>query len=44
MHVRWSSTSTSLFHVSSGVKQGGILSPMLLNVSMDQLRIRLYGS
>ena len=23
MHVRWGSTSTSSFHVSNGVKQGG---------------------
>ena len=35
MHVRWGSTSTSSFHVSNGVKQGGILSPMLFNVYME---------
>ena len=44
MHVRWGSTSTSSFHVSNGVKQGGILSPMLFNVYMDQLSIRLNRS
>ena len=31
MHVRWGSTSASSFHVSNGVKQGGILSPMLFS-------------
>ena len=41
MHVRWGSTSTSSFHVSNGVKQGGILSPMLFNVYMDKLSIRM---
>ena len=44
MHVRWGSTSTSSFHVSNGVKQGGILSLMLFNVYMDQLSIRLNRS
>ena len=44
MHVRWRSTSTSSFHVSNGVKQGGILSPMLFNVYIDQLSIRLNRS
>ena len=44
MHVRWGSTSTSSFHLLSGVKQGGILSPMLFNVYMDQLSIRLNRS
>ena len=44
MHVRWGSTFTSSFHVSNGVKQGGILSPMLFNVYMDQLSIRLNRS
>ena len=44
MHVRWGSTSTSSFHVSNGAKQDGILSPMLFNVYMDQLSIRLNRS
>ena len=44
MHDRWGSTSTSSFHVSNGVKQGGILSPMLFKVYMDQLSIRLNRS
>ena len=41
MHVRWGSTSTSSFHVLNGVNQGGILSPMLFNVYMDQLSFRI---
>ena len=44
MHVRCGSTSTSSCHVSNGVMQGGILSPMLFNVYMDQLSIRLNRS
>ena len=37
MHVRWGNTTTTLFPVTNGVKQGGILSPMLFNVYMDVL-------
>ena len=44
MHVRWGITTTSFFLVSNGVKQGGILSPMLFNVHMDQLSIELNRS
>ena len=44
MHVRWGITTTSSFLVSNGVKQGGILSPMLFNVYMDQLSIKLNRS
>ena len=35
MHVRWGTTTTTPFLVTNGVKQGGILSPMLFNVYMD---------
>ncbi len=35
--VRWGSTYSSSFHVSNGVRQGGILSPCLFNVYMDDL-------
>ena len=44
MHVRWGSTFTSSFHVSNGVKYSVILSPMLFNIYMDQLSIRLNRS
>ena len=32
------------FRVLNGVKQGGIISPMMFNMYMDQLSIRLNGS
>ena len=44
MHIRWGNTTTSSFFVSNGVKQGGILSPILFNVYMDQLSVKLNAS
>ena len=44
MHVRWGITTTSSFLVSNGVKQGDTLSPMLFNVYMDKLSIKLNRS
>ena len=37
MNIRWSNIVSSLFHVTNGVKQGGIISPVLFNVYMDDL-------
>ena len=37
IHVRWGGTLSSPFKVSNGVRQGGILSPYLFNVYMDDL-------
>ena len=37
-------TVTSSFLVSNGVKQGGIISPILFNVYMDQLNEKLNAS
>ena len=44
MNVRWDTTTTLLFHVTNGVKQGGILLPMLFNEYMDVLSIQLNQS
>ena len=37
MYVRWGKLLSSPFTVSNGVRQGGILSPFLFNVYMDEL-------
>ena len=37
MCVRWGSSISSSFRVSNGVRQGGILSPHLFNVYVDDL-------
>ena len=41
MKVRWGNTISSSFKVGNGVKQGGILSPVLFNIYMDKLSIAL---
>ena len=37
MQVRWGNTMSEHFHVGNGVRQGGILSPFLFNLYMDDL-------
>ena len=37
MFVKWGNALTQPFSVSNGVRQGGVLSPFLLNVYMDDL-------
>ena len=44
MHIRWGNTFSTSFCVSNGVKQGGIISPVLFNVYMDDLRCELNRS
>ena len=44
MHVSWVTSTTTPCLVSYGVKQGDILSPMLFNVYMDDLSIKLNQS
>ena len=44
MCIRWGNAYSSLFSVSNGVKQGGILSPILFNVYMDDLSVSLNSS
>ena len=42
MCVRWGSTCSDDFTVTNGVRQGGILSPYLFNVYMDELSVQLH--
>ena len=44
MHMRWGNTFSTSFCVSNGVKQGGIISPVLFNVYMDDLSCELNCS
>ena len=44
MNIRWGKTVSSSFHVTNGVKQGGIISPVLFNVYMDDLSTSLNNS
>ena len=39
--VKWSSTFSKQFNVMNGVKQGGVLSPLLFNIYLDVLLVRL---
>ena len=41
MAVRWGNLISNSFQVSNGVRQGGILSPYLFNMYMDELSARL---
>ena len=39
--IRWGNSLSTKFTVSNGVKQGGILSPLLFTIYVDQLFIQL---
>ena len=41
MRIRWNNTVTDYFTISNGVKQGGVLSPILFSLYLDQLISRL---
>ena len=41
MKVRWENVSSSPFTVSNGVRQGGVLSPSLFSLYMDDLSRKL---
>ena len=44
MFVRWGNTISTHFTVANGVKQGGVISPILFNIYMDTLSIALNSS
>ena len=41
MRVRWNQTLSDSFSVTNGVRQGGVLSPILFTVYIDELLIQL---
>ena len=42
--VKWNDTSSETFGVTNGVRQGGILSPLLFGVYIDELLCKLQNS
>ena len=42
--VSWGNHLSQYFELSNGVKQGGVLSPILFNIYRDKLFLELYGS
>ena len=44
MLIQWSNSCLDKFHVTNGVKQGGILSPALFSVYMNNLSVSLNKS
>ena len=41
MRVRWNGSISEQFSVSNGVKQGGVLSPLLFSLYLDELLVKL---
>ena len=41
LSVRWNTTFSTKFGVSNGVRQGGVISPILFTVYIDELLSRL---
>lgn len=41
MQVQWGNATSASFGVSNGVRQGGLLSPALFNLYMDELSVQL---
>ena len=43
-HVSWGNHHSQYFELSNGVKQDGVLSPILFNIYIDKLLLELKGS
>ena len=41
MRIKWNATISGSFNISNGVIQGGVLSPLLFNVYLDELILLL---
>ena len=44
MFIRWGNAISLSFTASNGIKQGGILSPILFNIYMDELSVIFNSS
>ena len=44
MFVRWGNTISAHFTVANGVKQGGVISPIFLNIYIDKFSVALNNS
>ena len=44
LRVKWNNVISDAFNATNGVKQGGVLSPILFAIYMDELLIRLKNS
>ena len=44
LNVKWNTTMSKYFSTSNGVKQGGVLSPILFGIYIDELLKRLSQS
>ena len=42
--IKWGETFSKEFSITNGVKQGGVLSPVLFSIYMDELFVSLYAS
>ena len=43
MRINWNSALSETFNTSNGVKHGGVLSPLLFTICLDQLILSLKG-